>query len=105
MTTIPTIVITPSAAAQAYTRTASGDTGDAGGDVGASFGAAMSQALDQAVQTGRTADDQTMKALSGGGNLTEVVTALSHAEMTLQTVTVLRDKVIQAYQDIMKMPI
>ena len=46
-----------------------------------------------------------MKAISGGGNLTDVVTALSHAEMTLQTATAIRDRVVQAYQDIMKMPI
>ena len=65
----------------------------------------MTQALDQAVQTGHTADDQAMQALSGGGNLTDVVTALSHAEMTLQTATAIRDRVVQAYQDIMKMPI
>ncbi|MDB5404823.1 MAG: flagellar hook-basal body complex protein FliE [Acetobacteraceae bacterium] len=102
MTAIPTIVITPSAAADAYTRNAPG-AGSAGGPN--SFGAAITQALDQAVQTGHNADDQAMKALSGGGNLTEVVTAVSHAEMTLQAATVIRDRVVQAYQDIMKMPI
>jgi flagellar hook-basal body complex protein FliE len=102
MTTIPTIVVTPSAAAEAYARTArGGDTGDVVG----SFSNVMAQTLDQAVQTGHAADDQAMKAISGGGNLTQVVTALSHAEMTLQTVTAIRDRVVQAYQDIMKMPI
>ena len=102
MTTIPTIVITPSAAAEAYGRTArAGPSGDAS----KSFGAAITQALGQAVQTGHAADDQAMKAISGGGNLTDVVTALSHAEMTLQTATAIRDRVVQAYQDIMKMPI
>jgi flagellar hook-basal body complex protein FliE len=102
MTTIPTIVVTPSAAAQAYTRNA---PGAASADAASSFGSAMTQALGQAVQTGQTADDQAMKALSGGGNLTDVVTALSHAEMTLQAATAIRDRVVQAYQDIMKMPI
>ncbi len=101
MSTIPTIVITPSAAAEAYSRNA----GSAAGDAATSFGSVVSQALDQAVQTGHAADDQAMKALSGGGNLTEVVTALSHAEMTLQAATAIRDKVVQAYQDIIKMPI
>lgn len=102
MTTIPTVVITPSAAAEAYTRTA---RGTASADTSTSFGSAITQALDQAVQTGHTADNQAMKALSGGGNLTDVVTALSHAEMTLQAATAIRDRVVQAYQDIMKMPI
>lgn len=102
MTTIPSVVITPSAAAEAYSRTARGGASAAPAQ---SFGAAISQALDQAVQTGHTADNQAMTALSGGGNLTDVVTALSHAEMTLQTATAIRDRVVQAYQDIMKMPI
>jgi flagellar hook-basal body complex protein FliE len=102
MTTIPTIVVTPSIAAEAYGRTAGGGESSDGAN---SFGSAITQALDQAMQTGHNADDQAMKALSGGGNLTDVVTALSHAEMTLQTATAIRDRVIQAYQDIMKMPI
>jgi flagellar hook-basal body complex protein FliE len=102
MTTIPTLVITPSAAAAAYTRN-SGGSASAGAPGG--FGDAITQALGEAVQTGHNADDQAMKAISGGGNLTEVVTALSHAEMTLQTATAIRDRVVQAYQDIMKMPI
>ena len=101
MTTIPTIVVTPSAAAEAYQQIARG--GAAAGP--ASFGAMLGNALTQAEQTGHQADDQAMKAISGGGNLTEVVTALSHAEMTLQTVTAIRDRVVQAYQDIIKMPI
>ncbi len=102
MTTIPTVVITPSAAAEAYGRTGR-DTNAVGAPN--SFGAAINQALDQAVQTGHTADDQAMKAISGSGNLTDVVTALSHAQIALQTATAIRDRVVQAYQDIMKMPI
>ena len=53
--------------------------------------------------TRRTA--RPIEALSGGGNLTEVVTALSRAELTLQSATAIRDRVVQAYQDIIKMPI
>jgi flagellar hook-basal body complex protein FliE len=102
MSTIPTIVVTPSAAAEAYARNARGDSVAGGTE---SFGTAISQALDQAIQTGHAADDQSMKAIANGGNITDVVTALSHAEMTLQTATAIRDRVVQAYQDIMKMPI
>ena len=105
MTTIPTMVITPSRVADAYSRLNQGSAGGTPGEAGNSFGAAVTQALDQAVQTGHQADNQAMQALSGGGNLTEVVTALSHAELTLQTATAIRDRVVQAYQDIIKMPI
>jgi flagellar hook-basal body complex protein FliE len=100
MTTIPTIVVTPSAPAEAYGRDGKPVSGKTD-----SFGETMSRVLDTAVQSGHKADDQVMQALSGGGNLTDVVTALSHAELTLQTATVVRDRVVQAYQDIMKMPI
>ena len=101
MTTIPTLVITPSAAAETYARTAREVSGGAAGD----FSSTVEQALNQAVETGHKADDQAMQAISGGGNLTEVVAALSHAELALQTATVIRDRVVQAYQDIIKMPI
>src|ERR1700744_4599617 len=102
MSIIPTVVVSPSAAAQAYTRNAPTGTSQAAPN---SFGNVMTKALGEAVQTGHNADDQAMKAISGGGNLTEVVTALSHAEMTLQTATAIRARVVQSYQDIMKMPI
>jgi flagellar hook-basal body complex protein FliE len=58
-----------------------------------------------AVDDFHTADAKAMEALGGGGNLTEVVTALTRAQLTLQTATAIRDRVVQAYQDIMKMPI
>jgi flagellar hook-basal body complex protein FliE len=102
MTAISSLTITPSAAADAYARTS---RATASGGTAPSFGATVSQALDQAVQTGHAADDRAMKAIGGSGNLTEVVAALSHAEMTLQTATAIRDRVVQAYQDIIKMPI
>jgi flagellar hook-basal body complex protein FliE len=105
MSTIPTIVVTPSTAAEAYARTAQQASGGANG-AAPDFGTgAVQQALGQAIQTGHKADEQAMQAVSGTGNLTEVVTALSHAELTLQTATAIRDRVVQAYQDIIKMPI
>jgi flagellar hook-basal body complex protein FliE len=96
MTEIPSMTITPSAAARAYARTDSG---------GAGFGATLQQAMQNAVETGHQADQQAMHALTGGGNLTDVVTALSRAELTLQSATAIRDRVVQAYQDIIRMPI
>lgn len=105
MTTIPTVVITPSAAAEAYGRTAKGIVTDSTDTPAPSFADTVTQAAQQAVATGQAADAQSMSAINGGGNLTDVVTALSQAELTLQTATAIRDRVVQAYQDIMKMPI
>lgn len=92
--------ITPQAAARAYR---SVDAGDAAS--GTDFGSLLTRAAQDAVQVGQNAEAQATQALSGGGNLAEVVQAVSRAELTLQTTTAIRDRVVQAYQDIMKMPI
>ena len=97
--TIPTMMITPSGAAQAYARVAGGDDADSG------FGAVLGRALDGVVQAGHAADQQSMVAIKGGGNFTDVATAVSHAELALQSAVSIRDKVVQAYQDVMRMPI
>jgi flagellar hook-basal body complex protein FliE len=65
----------------------------------------LGRAVSGAVQTSQAAETQAMQAVSGQGNLTEVVQAVSRAELTLQTATAIRDRVVQAYQDIMRMPI
>lgn len=101
MTTIPTLIVTPSSVSEAYSRNAISPTDQAS----EGFSASIDQAMRDAVATGYNAEGQATKAIAGEGNLTEVVTALSKAELTLQTVTSIRDKVVQAYQDIMKMPI
>ena len=47
----------------------------------------------------------TAKAVVGEADLVEVVTAVNSAEMALQTVVTVRDRVISAYQEILRMPI
>ncbi len=44
-------------------------------------------------------------ALVGRADLNDVVMAVNNAEMGLQTVVGIRDRIIEAYQDIMRMPI
>ena len=72
---------------------------------GTGFGAALQSALGSAVDAGHEAEAQSMKAITQGGNVTEVATALARAELTLQTATAVRDRMLQAYQDIMRMQI
>jgi flagellar hook-basal body complex protein FliE len=102
MSGIPTITVTPAAAADAYSRTAAGGTGEA---ASADFGATLQRALGDVVATGQDAEAKAMQAIQGGGNITEVVTAISRAQLALQSATAVRDRVVQAYQDIIKMPI
>ena len=56
-------------------------------------------------QQTRAAETQMTQSISGQGNLIDVVTALSSAEASLETVISVRDQVINAYKEIMAMPI
>ena len=98
---IATFTVRPSAAAQAYGRVDSGAQGSEAGE----FGAVLQRAMQGVVDTGHAAEAKSMDAISGNGNLTDVVTAVSKAELALQSATTIRDRVVQAYQDIMRMPI
>lgn len=69
------------------------------------FADVLRNATEGAIGSLREGEQQTLKAAAGAADLTEVVTAVSKAEMTLQTVVTLRDRVIQAYQEILRMPI
>ena len=103
---IPTLTVSPGFAANAYARVDSGAQGAAGGAAGAEgFGAALDRAVVGVVQDGQHADAASMQAVAGGGNITDVVTAVSKAELALQTTVAIRDRVVQAYQSIMNMPI
>lgn len=72
---------------------------------GSGFGAALARAMDQAVEVGRAADAASTRALTGEGSVTDVVLAVGRAEITLQTAVAVRDRVVAAYQDVMRMPI
>lgn len=105
MSGIPTVTVTPAAAAGAYARVDSGAQAAGGPAASGGFGGVLQRAIEGVVETGHQADAQAMTAIAGGGNLTEVVTAVSRAELALQSTVAIRDRVVQAYQDIMRMPI
>jgi flagellar hook-basal body complex protein FliE len=105
-----TMVVTPSgvsarSAAAAYQQTDGGGAAGPAGGAADGFGATLSRALDSAVQTGESADAQAAKAVAGSGNLTDVVAAVSQAQLALQTTVAIRDRVVEAYQEIMRMSI
>lgn len=69
------------------------------------FGAALQRAAQGAIDAGHAADSQAAAAITGTGNLTEVAAAVSRAELALQATSAIRDRMVQAYQDIMRIPI
>lgn len=69
------------------------------------FATWLRQAAEDAVSQQQATEQQARQAVAGGADLTQVVTAVSEAELTLQTVIAIRDRVIEAYKDIMRMPV
>lgn len=72
---------------------------------GAEFSSVLQGAAKSAIGTMKEAEAQSAAAIAGKGDLREMVAAVANAEMTLDTVVTVRDKVISAYNEIMRMPI
>jgi flagellar hook-basal body complex protein FliE len=62
-------------------------------------------AVSDVVQTGAEADNKTMSMARGKADVVDVVTAISETEVAFETMITIRDKVIAAYEEIMRMPI
>jgi flagellar hook-basal body complex protein FliE len=100
----------PSVAANAYASLArlfdpagaAGKTADTGGQ---SFASLLKNTLESVSASGRKSDAQAMSMASGKANIVDVVTAVAETEVAVGTLVSVRDKVIQAYEDIMRMPI
>lgn len=100
------MAIDPVSVARAYQQTARAtqSTGTEGAD-SVDFGGLVQQAIREAGQTSRVAEQQAMQVAAGQGDIVDVVTAIAAAETQLETVIAVRDQVIQAYQEILRMPI
>lgn len=72
---------------------------------GGGFADALRGALNDGIGDLNRAEQVSRAAAAGKADVNEVITAVSEAELTLQTVVALRDRVIQAYQEILRMPI
>lgn len=68
------------------------------------FSNLVSSYLNQSVQLGQNSEQLAIQGALNQANLTDVVTAVSEAEVTLQTVVAVRDKVVDAYKEILRMP-
>lgn len=75
----------------------------ASGDGG--FADLVKNAMTDMSQQSKAAETQMASSIHGQGNLIDVVTALSSAEASLETVISVRDQVISAYKEIMAMPL
>lgn len=101
------MAIDPLSAARAYQQAAqAARSAGAGEDSQAmDFGALVQEAVRQAGANVGAAEQQAVAVAAGKGDIVDVVTAIAAAETQLQTVIAVRDQVIQAYQEILRMPI
>jgi flagellar hook-basal body complex protein FliE len=100
----------PTVAANAYANLARIlDTGSGAGKGaeagGPSFGAVLKDAIGSVLDAGKKSDAQTVAMASGKANVMDVVTAVAETDVAVSTLVSVRDRVIQSYEDIMKMPI
>jgi flagellar hook-basal body complex protein FliE len=72
---------------------------------GPSFGAVLKDAISSVADAGHKSDAQTVAMASGKANVMDVVTAVAETDVAVSTLVSVRDRVIQSYEDIMKMPI
>jgi flagellar hook-basal body complex protein FliE len=76
-----------------------------GSDGPGSFGALVQQFAGNTAATARKAEANMVQAAAGRADLVDVVTAVAESEAALETLVAVRDKVIAAYDEIMRMPI
>jgi flagellar hook-basal body complex protein FliE len=72
---------------------------------GASFGASLMSLVENAEKSGADANLAVSNMIDKTGDVHDAMIALQRAEMTLQLTVQIRNKLVQAYQDIMRMPV
>ncbi|MEP3278113.1 MAG: flagellar hook-basal body complex protein FliE [Stappiaceae bacterium] len=68
------------------------------------LGSAVKDTLSGVVDLGRSAEAKSVDMLNGKANMVDVVTAIAETEVALETMVSVRDRVISAYEEIMRMP-
>lgn len=69
------------------------------------FASMVKDAAKQSIDTLKAGEAASMLGVAGKLDLTQVVTAVNNAQLTLQTAVAVRDRIVQSYQQIMQMPI
>ena len=72
---------------------------------GQNFADMLAGQVQGVVNTGRISDAMAMDLMNGKANVVDMVTALSESEMAIESMVTVRDRVISAYEEIMRMPI
>src|SRR5262245_38675422 len=99
---------TPNVAANAYAalqRATNGVTPTKNNTQANGFGQMLQNVLGDLANKGTQMDAKALAAANGKGDLVDVVTAVAETEVAVETLVSVRDRMIQAYEEIMRMPI
>jgi flagellar hook-basal body complex protein FliE len=69
------------------------------------FGVELMNAMSRLDDTQRIAEQKSVETAQGAGNVHEVALALEQADVTLKVAVKARNKVVEAYQEIMRMQV
>jgi len=69
------------------------------------FASMVKNIATESINTLQTAEKTAIDGLNNKADVQTVVEAMAQAEMTVKTVTAVRDKVVEAYQEILRMPV
>lgn len=72
---------------------------------GGDFARLVAESLQGVVDAGKQSDQLSMDMVNGKANVVDVVTAISQTEIAVEGMVTVRDRVISAYEEIMRMPI
>lgn len=72
---------------------------------GSGFSELVETAVQNLVETGQESDQKVVALAQGKAHVVDVVTAIAETEVALETMVSVRDRVISAYQEILRMPI
>lgn len=70
-----------------------------------SFGEILKQSTQSAIDAQHKSEQTAAAALLGNADMTDVLQAVNDAELALNTVLAVRDRVVQAYEQVMRTPI
>lgn len=72
---------------------------------GSAFADLLTSGLESAIGTQKKAEALTKDAVMGKADINEVILAVQDADVVLSTVTAIRDRIVSAYQDILRMAV
>ena len=72
---------------------------------GQPFGATLARIVNSVEESGAVANDAVARMLDGSGDVHEAMIAMQRSDTTFQFAVQVKNKLVQAYQDIMRMPV